>query len=80
MEIFENQETTLYDVKLRNSKFDGMTIRRFPFAGDVIFVRILRGQETIIPHGDTELLLNDRLIVTGSREYVEELKWELELH
>ncbi|WP_342489127.1 cation:proton antiporter [Cytobacillus sp. FSL W7-1323] len=80
VEIFENQETTLYDVKLRNSKFDGMTIRRFPFAGDVIFVRILRGQETIIPHGDTELLLNDRLIVTGSREYVEELKWELELH
>jgi CPA2 family monovalent cation:H+ antiporter-2 len=55
-----------------------MTLRRFPFTGDVIFVRIFRGKDSIVPHGDTELLFNDRLIVTGSKEYVDELKRELE--
>ncbi|AGX03479.1 YjbQ [Bacillus sp. NRRL B-14911] len=78
MNILTNQETSLYEIKLLNSQFDSMTLRRFPFTGDVIFVRIFRGMDSIVPHGDTELQMNDRLIVTGSKEYVDELKRELE--
>jgi monovalent cation:H+ antiporter-2, CPA2 family len=78
MNLLTNQETSLYEIRMQNEQFDGMTLRRFPFTGDVIFVRIFRGRDSIVPHGDTELLLNDRLIVTGSKEYVEELKKELE--
>ena len=63
-----------------NEQFDGMTLRRFPFTGDVIIVRIFRGKDSLVPHGDTELMLNDRLIVTGSKEYVDELKRELEFY
>ena len=55
-----------------------MTLREFPFTGDVIFVRIFRGKDSIVPHGETELHLYDRLIVTGTKEYVEELKQELQ--
>jgi monovalent cation:H+ antiporter-2, CPA2 family len=76
--ILTNQETSLYEIRMQNEQFDGITLRRFPFTGDVIFVRIFRGKDSIVPHGDTELLLNDRLIVTGSKEYVDELKRELE--
>jgi monovalent cation:H+ antiporter-2, CPA2 family len=76
--ILTNQETALYEIHLMNVQFEGMSIRKFPFTGDVIFVRIFRGNESIVPHGDTELHLHDRLIVTGSKEYVEELKRELE--
>ncbi|MEH7177468.1 monovalent cation:proton antiporter family protein [Neobacillus vireti] len=76
--ILTNQDTSLYEIKMQNEQFDGMTLRRFPFTGDVIFVRIFRGKDSIVPHGDTELLLNDRLIVTGSKEYVDELKREFE--
>jgi monovalent cation:H+ antiporter-2, CPA2 family len=76
--ILTNQETSLYEIRMQNEQFDGMTLRRFPFTGDVIFVRIFRGKDSIVPHGETELLLNDRLIVTGSKEYVDELKRELE--
>jgi CPA2 family monovalent cation:H+ antiporter-2 len=76
--ILTNQETSLHEIRMQNEQFDGMTLRRFPFTGDVIFVRIFRGKDSIVPHGDTELLLNDRLIVTGSKEYVDELKRELE--
>jgi CPA2 family monovalent cation:H+ antiporter-2 len=76
--ILTNQETSLHEIRMQNEQYDGMTLRRFPFTGDVIFVRIFRGKDSIVPHGDTELLLKDRLIVTGSKEYVDELKRELE--
>lgn len=78
LNILTNQDTALYEIRLLNDQFDGMTLRRFPFTGDVIFVRIFRGKDSIVPHGDTELQINDRLIVTGSKEYVDELKRELE--
>jgi CPA2 family monovalent cation:H+ antiporter-2 len=78
MSILTNKENSLHEIRMLNDHFDGMSIRRFPFTGDVIFVRILRENDSIVPHGDTELRLNDRLIVTGSKEYVDELKRELE--
>ncbi|MBM7653672.1 monovalent cation:proton antiporter family protein [Neobacillus cucumis] len=76
--ILTNQETGLFEIIMMNSFFSGMHLREFPFTGDVIFVRISRGKDSIVPHGDTELLMNDRLIVTGSKEYVDELKRKLE--
>ncbi len=76
--ILTNQETSLYEIRMLNGQFEGMTLRKFPFTGDVIFVRIFRGKDSIVPHGDTELHINDRLIVTGSKEYVDELKREIE--
>ncbi len=79
MRILTNQETTLYQINLNNPKYDNILLRNFPFTGDIIFVRIFRGKDSIVPHGDTDLKLSDRLIVTGSREYVKELKHELEL-
>lgn len=78
MRILSNQETTLYQINMNNYKYHGILLRNFPFTGDVIFVRIFRGKDSIVPHGDTELKSGDRLIVTGSREYVDELKRELE--
>ncbi|KAA0565291.1 sodium:proton antiporter [Bacillus sp. CH30_1T] len=78
LNILTNQEASLYEIRMLNSQFEGMTLRKFPFTGDVIFVRIFRGKDSIVPHGDTELHMNDRLIVTGSKEYVDELKRELE--
>lgn len=78
MNILTNEDTALYEIHLQNEQYDGMTLRRFPFPGDCIIVRIFRGNDSIVPNGDTELSLNDRLIVTGSKEYVEELREELE--
>ncbi len=79
MNILTNQDTALYEIKMLNNDFVGMTLREFPFTGDVIIVRIFRGHDSIVPHGETELHLEDRLIVTGTKEYVDELKRELEL-
>ncbi|WP_066071217.1 monovalent cation:proton antiporter family protein [Neobacillus soli] len=76
--ILTNQETGLYEIVMMNTHFDEMSLRRFPFTGDIIIVRIFRGKDSIVPHGDTELQMHDRLIVTGTKEYVDELKRELE--
>lgn len=76
--ILTDEDNALYEITLNNSQFDGVAIREFPFTGDVIMVRIFRGDVSIVPHGDTELALHDRLIVTGSPEYVEELQQLLE--
>jgi monovalent cation:H+ antiporter-2, CPA2 family len=78
MNILTNQETSLYEIKMLNGQYEGLSLRKFPFTGDVIFVRIFRGNDFLVPHGDTELHMNDRLIVTGSKEYIDELKRELE--
>ncbi|MCA1031092.1 monovalent cation:proton antiporter family protein [Bacillus timonensis] len=78
MSILTNQETSLHQINMNNYKYNGILLRNFPFTGDVIFVRIFRGKDSIVPHGDTELKMGDRLIVTGSREYVDELKIEIE--
>ncbi|WP_078548041.1 monovalent cation:proton antiporter family protein [Litchfieldia alkalitelluris] len=76
--ILTNQETSLYQINMNNFAYDGVMLRNFPFTGDVIFVRIFRGKDSIVPHGDTELKMGDRLVVTGTREYVDELRRELE--
>ncbi len=78
LNMLTSKDSSLHEIRMLNDQFDGMTLRRFPFTGDVIFVRILREKDSIVPHGDTELKMNDRLIVTGSNEYVEDLKQELE--
>jgi monovalent cation:H+ antiporter-2, CPA2 family len=78
MNILTNQESALYQIDMNNPKYNGILLRNFPFMGDVIFVRIFRGKDSIVPHGDTELKIGDRLIATGSKEYVDELKKELE--
>ena len=78
VDIFTQQDSALYQINMNNSSYDGMYIKEFPFTGDVIMVRIFRGNESIVPHGDTQLMMNDRLIVTGSTEYVDELRMQLE--
>ncbi|WP_407271059.1 cation:proton antiporter [Radiobacillus sp. PE A8.2] len=78
VDILTTQESALYEINMNNPLYSGITLREFPFTGDVIMVRIFRGKDSIVPHGDTELKLGDRLIVTGSQEYVEELRITLE--
>ncbi|TGB05204.1 monovalent cation:proton antiporter family protein [Halobacillus salinus] len=78
IDILTKQDSALYQINMNNPDYNGMYLKEFPFTGDVIMVRIFRGKDSIVPHGDTELQMGDRLIVTGSPEYVDELKLELE--
>src|SRR5699024_3979389 len=78
LNLLSNVETSLYEIEMKNHSYHNVLLRSFPFAGDIIFVRIIRGKDSIVPHGDTELQYGDKLIVTGSKEYVSELKQDME--
>ncbi|HDA8271995.1 TPA: monovalent cation:proton antiporter family protein [Staphylococcus aureus] len=80
LNLLSNVETSLYEIQMLNYKYENIQLRNFPFGGDIIFVRITRNNESIVPHGDTQLRYGDRLIVTGAKEYVDELKQELEFY
>ncbi|MGX1902413.1 monovalent cation:proton antiporter family protein [Thermolongibacillus altinsuensis] len=76
--ILMNRDVALYEIAMNNFAYDGVLLRKFPFLGDCIIVRIFRGSDSLVPHGDTVLRVGDRLIVTGSEEYVLELRELLE--
>lgn len=80
LNLLSNVETSLYEIQMLNYKYENIQLRNFPFGGDIIFVRIIRNNESIVPHGDTQLRYGDRLIVTGAKEYVDELKQDLEFY
>lgn len=80
LNLLSDVETSLYEIQMLNYKYENIQLRNFPFGGDIIFVRIIRNNESIVPHGDTQLRYGDRLIVTGAKEYVDELKQELEFY
>ena len=80
LNLLSNVETSLYEIQMLNYKYENIQLRNFPFGGDILFVRIIRNNESIVPHGDTQLRYGDRLIVTGAKEYVDELKQELEFY
>ena len=74
MQMFTKQESGLFQIDMTSSQYEGVPLRRFPYLGDAIIVRIFRDSDSIVPHGDTELKLGDRLVVTGSPESIEELR------
>lgn len=74
MQMFTKQENGLFQINMSNSQYDGIPLRQFPYLGDAIIVRVFRDKDSIVPHGDTELKLGDRIVVTGSTESVEELR------
>ena len=55
LNILSNVETSLYEIEMLNYKYENILLRHFPFGGDIIFVRIVRNNESIVPHGDTQL-------------------------
>lgn len=67
LNLLSNVETSLYEIQMLNHQYENMQLRNFPFGGDIIFVRIVRNNDSIVPHGDTQLRYKDRLIVTGSK-------------
>lgn len=75
--MLTTSENGLYQIEMANSEYADVTLRRFPFLGDLIIVRLYRGNEFLVPHGDTELKMGDRLIVTGGKEHVNQLRERL---
>jgi CPA2 family monovalent cation:H+ antiporter-2/trk system potassium uptake protein TrkA len=72
------QDDSLQEVRVDNPQYANARLKELPFLGDALILRIYRGESIIIPHGETQLLTNDRLLVSGSAESIQSLKAELE--
>jgi CPA2 family monovalent cation:H+ antiporter-2/trk system potassium uptake protein TrkA len=59
---------------LYNHHFNGRRIRDLPFIGDTLIIRIYRDGEVIMPRGDTELRVGDRLIISGTPAHVRKVE------
>ncbi|WEG11019.1 cation:proton antiporter [Pullulanibacillus sp. KACC 23026] len=77
--LFTTEEKGLFQIEFNNRKYHQKSLRALPFLGDAIIVRIIRKQESIVPHGNTQLLIGDHLIVTGNQTSVQKLQEELNL-
>lgn len=80
LNVLSGKDASLAQINMKNKSYDGVMLRNFPFKGDLVFVRIFRGSDSIIPHGDTVLKTNDRLIISGSRNYINDLRSQLEVY
>ncbi|WP_416151233.1 monovalent cation:proton antiporter family protein [Salipaludibacillus sp. HK11] len=74
VDLFNKTDGGLHEVDLQNQSIVGMKLREMPFLGDTVFVRIFRGNESIVPHGDTVLKKDDRIVVTGSQKHIIQLR------
>jgi len=62
---------------IENPAFDRILLRELPDLGDVLILRIFREGSHLVPHGNTELQLGDRLLLSGSEENIERLRSQL---
>ncbi|WP_019533325.1 monovalent cation:proton antiporter family protein [Paenibacillus ginsengihumi] len=72
------QDDSLQEITVQNPKYNNVQLKELPFLGDALILRIYRGESFIVPHGATQLLAQDRLLVSGSAESIQALKAELE--
>ncbi len=59
------------EVMVLNSHHVGKKLRELELPGDVLALALRRGEELLVPHGNTRLSLHDHLTLVGSVEDVE---------
>jgi len=62
----------LRQVQLRNPRYHGRALKEVRLPGDVLVVGIHRGEERLIPHGESELKLGDILLLIGSSPFIDD--------
>lgn len=76
--LITQHDDTIQEVLVNNPVFDQTLLRELRFVGNVLVLRIYRGESFIIPHGSTDIQMGDRLLVSGEAEHIMEMKRELE--
>lgn len=76
--LLTQQGESLQELTVNNRRYDNLLLRHLPFLGDALILRIYRGEDSIIPHGDTQIKMGDRLLVSGSPEHIMQMRIELQ--
>lgn len=71
--LFSNERDTTREIVLGNSHYHNELLRNLPNLTGVLVLRVYRNDSFLIPHGNTELLLGDRLLVSGGPDELDKL-------
>jgi Kef-type K+ transport system membrane component KefB/Trk K+ transport system NAD-binding subunit len=77
VDFITDKPGALVEVRVDNPRWDGALLRNLPGLQNLLILRIYRGESFLIPHGNTEILLGDRLLVSGEEEAVDRLRHNL---
>ncbi len=77
VKLITQHDDSIQETELRNPAYDGVPLRSLPFLGGVLVMRIFRGDSFVVPNGNTELRLGDRLLVSGDAEELAAVQREL---
>jgi len=72
--LFEGQAEIIEAEVMEGSGVVGITIGEMRLHGDVKFCMIVRDDETIMPHADTVLLADDRVVILAMSEAVKKVE------
>lgn len=78
VQLLTHKGDAIQEFTVKNRRYNGLLLRQLPFLGDALILRIYRGEDSVIPHGDTRINVGDRLLVTGSPEHIQQMREELE--
>jgi monovalent cation:H+ antiporter-2, CPA2 family len=76
--LLSEDDGTIREIRMNNPAHDQSLLRELPLTGNILILRIYRGDSFIIPHGNTIVQMGDRLLVSGGSEQLASLRSELE--
>ncbi|KRE96445.1 hypothetical protein ASG89_31245 [Paenibacillus sp. Soil766] len=71
LKLLSEEEGTIFEVSIQHLPYRSTFLRQLPNLENLLILRIYRGQSYLIPHGNTEIRLGDRLLVSGPPEHIE---------
>ncbi len=78
VKLITQHDDSIQEVQMNNPSYHNVYLKDMPFIGEALVLRIYRGESFIIPHGTTQIQLNDRLLVSGEVQHILSMKDELE--
>ncbi len=76
--VAEEEGLSAFEVMIRNPQYFDIHIKDFRLIKNALILLIKREEETLVPHGDTLLEKEDRIVVFGSSDDEYRLRSELE--
>ncbi|MBA2939806.1 monovalent cation:proton antiporter family protein [Paenibacillus sp. CGMCC 1.16610] len=71
LKLITEEEGTIFEVQIHHLPYRTTLLRQLPRLENILILRIYRGQSYLIPHGNTEIRLGDRLLISGNAEQIE---------
>ncbi|MBN2408746.1 MAG: cation:proton antiporter [Candidatus Aminicenantes bacterium] len=75
--VSSREDHQIREIYLANPRLTGTKLKDLRLGGDILVLAIRRGNELLIPHGDTRLESNDRLTVLGGLDSLARLEESL---